>query len=74
MKKLETERLELFAGPYDGSRVTVLEGTRRLVLAFDAFTAQPHTDRRRALYIRQGDRLTFAGVAEFGRGLEVRPA
>ena len=72
MKKLETERLELYAGPYDGSRVTVLEGTRRLVLAFDAFTAQPHTDRRRALYVRRGRVLVYAGVVEFGRGLEVR--
>lgn len=70
--KLGTERLELFGGPYDGAAVTVLHGTASLVLAFDPFGVQPFSDRRRALYRRHGDRMTFAGVVEFGRGLEVR--
>lgn len=72
MRRLEVERLELFAGPYDGSRVTVLAGTPCLVLAFEPFGKQSRHDRRRALYRRQGDRLTYAGVVEYGRGLEVR--
>ncbi len=71
----KTDQLELHGGAYDGRSVTVLAGTPRLMLAYDAFGNQSFTDRRRALYVRRGDRLVFAGVVEVGGvSWEVRPA
>ena len=61
-KHLPIEKLELVGGPYDGEHVTVLIGTPQLTLAFKPGGVQSYQDRRRARYVRRGNRLVYAGV------------
>ncbi len=58
-------------GPHDGTQCIVRESLRRLALSIDPEARQDRHDPRRAVYVRRGDVLVYAGVARYGCGWEV---